>query len=132
MRGRKPSPTRELYDWIHRYGGAYAKMEPQASVGILYVHQQSLGRRTQQDEHASPQILTNCSHEGKTNEAMWLCHAAGWPAKIITPEELKRGVPAGMNAILFVGLNRFDKSWVWYAGLEAPLMKFTAGGGRIS
>ncbi|MHB0999200.1 MAG: LamG domain-containing protein [Armatimonadota bacterium] len=122
---------RELYDWIHRYGGAYAKMEPQASIGILYVHQQALARPVNQNENASEQDLQKCSHEGKTNEAFWLCHAAGWPAKIITPDELQRGLPAGMKAILLVGLNKFDDSWVWYAGLEKNLQQFVKSGGRI-
>ncbi|MDQ3814922.1 MAG: type II secretion system F family protein, partial [Armatimonadota bacterium] len=137
---------KELFDWIHKYGGAYAMTEPLPSIGILYVHQQALLRRTNQNAKASDEELFNGSHEGKTTEALFLCHAAGWPAKIVTPEELVRssgvsrvaggadgaGAPTtNVKAILLVGLNRFDDSWAWYEGLAPALQKFVQGGGRI-
>ncbi len=60
-----------------------------------------------------------------------MSHQAGWPAKIITPEELKRGLPPEMKAILLVGLNRFDQTWLWSEGIEGELKKFVAGGGKL-
>lgn len=122
---------KELYAWIHRYGGAYAMSEPEADIGVLYVHPQSLLRSVLGGENPDPDKLLHGSHEGKTTEALFLCGAAGWPARIITPEELKRGLNPGMKAILLVGLNQFDASWVWSEGLKDQLEKFVAGGGRI-
>ena len=122
---------KELYAWIHRYGGAYAMSEPEADIGILYVHPQSLLRSVLGGEDPDPDALLHGSQEGKTTEALFLCSAAGWPARIITPEELKRGLNPGMKAILLVGLNRFDSSWTWSDGLTEPLEQFVDGGGRI-
>ncbi|MDR1190336.1 MAG: LamG domain-containing protein [Verrucomicrobiales bacterium] len=117
---------KEWYAWMHRYGGAYAMSKPLAAIGILYVHPQSLLRGIVSDA----QILRG-SHEGKTTEALFLCHAAGWPARLITPDELQRGLDAGMKTILLVGLNQFDDSWVWHEGLADALKQFVNGGGQI-
>ena len=122
---------KELYAWIHRYGGAYAMSEPEADIGILYVHPQSLLRSIVGGDDPDPEALLHGSHEGKTTEALFLCHAAGWPARIMTPEELQRGLNPKMKAILLVGLNQFDDSWVWSEGLKDSLQKFVDGGGRI-
>ena len=121
---------KELYSWIHRYGGMYAQMKPLATVGIVYVHQQALGRRGDGSKDPSDDALYHGDHEGKTTEALFMCHAAGIPARIVTPEELLRG-NLDVKALLLVGLNRFDSSWVWYQGLEKPLQDFVAHGGRI-
>jgi hypothetical protein len=121
----------ELYTWIHRYGGVYAMTRPLATIGILYVHEQAISRPIFGDENLSPDRLYQGSHEGKTTEALFFCHAAGYPARIITPEEMKRGLPATMKAVLLVGLNRFDDSWVWHEGLEATLKGYVDKGGRL-
>ncbi len=122
---------KELFAWIHKYGGIYKGTQPLASVGVLYVHPQALLRRVNQDANANDDALLQGSHEGKTTEALWLCHAAGWPAKIVTPEELKRGLAPEMKVLLLAGLNRFDDSWLWSQGLETQLKAFVAGGGKI-
>ena len=122
---------RELYSWIHKYGGAYQDARPMASVGVLYVHPQAISRAVVQAENPKPDELYKGSHEGKTTEALFLCHQAGWPARIITPAELKRGLPPEMKAILLVSLNRFDQTWGWSDGMEGDLKKFVAGGGRF-
>jgi len=116
---------KELYAWIHRYGGMYAQMKPMATAGIVYVHEQAIGRRATDAKNNY-----TGSHEGKTTEALFMCHAAGIPAKLITPDELRRG-PLDVKVLLLTGLNRFDPSWVWYEGLEKPLADFVAGGGKI-
>lgn len=122
---------KELFAWIHKYGGVYKGTRPLASVGVLYVHPQALLRRANQDHNAPDDQILRASHEGKTTEALWLCHAAGWPAKIVTPEELKRGLAPETKVLLLTGLNRFDDSWVWSDGLETQLKAFIAGGGKI-
>ncbi|MDQ2732282.1 MAG: hypothetical protein M3Y56_11530, partial [Armatimonadota bacterium] len=144
----------ELHAWIHKYGGIYAGTKPQASIGILYVHDQAISRPILADPHDTR--VYSGSHEGKTTEALFLCHAAGWPARIITPEEMQRKfIPRPAQAmvngklvpfmgfsrgprgsfsrqvILLTGLNRFDNTWNWYAGLEPALRNFVDGGGRI-
>ncbi len=122
---------KELFSWIHKYGGVYKGTRPLASVGVLYVHPQALLRRANQDNNAPDDQILRASHEGKTTEAYWLCHAAGWPAKIVTPEELKRGLAPEMKVLLLTGLNRFDETWAWSDGLETQLKAFVAGGGKI-
>jgi len=114
----------EMNAWIHRFGGLYAMSEPSASIGVLYVEDQAISRPIKADERHG-------CHEGMVSEALFLAHAAGWPAKIITPQELRRGLPPGMHAVLLVGLNRFDDSWHWYDGLETELTAFVAAGGRL-
>jgi hypothetical protein len=121
----------ELFAWIHRYGGAYARTRPDASIGVLYVHPQSLLRNVNTDAKASDDAVLKGSHEGKTTEALFLCHAAGWPARIVTSDELKRGLPSGMKTVLLVGLNTLDDSWHWFDGLEADLKKFAGAGGQF-
>lgn len=115
---------KELFAWIHKYGGAYALSEPVPSVGVLYVHGQAVTRPSNAPDPRGP-------HEGKTTEALFLCHAAGWPAKIITPEEIRRGLPPSIKAIVLVGLPRLDDSWHWWDGLEGDLKRFVARGGRL-
>lgn len=115
---------KELFAWIHKFGGAYAQMRAAAPVGILYVQEQAQSRRCDAADPKGP-------HEGKTFEALFLCHAAGWPARIVTPAELKRGLPPEMKALLLVGLNEIDSTWRWHDGLEPALKEFAARGGRI-
>jgi hypothetical protein len=113
---------RDLFKWVHTYGGAYADTKPDAKIAILYVNAQAISRGVSDK---------NGSHEGKTTEALFLCHAAGWPAKIVTPEELKRGLDPGISALLLVGLNKIDNTWVWYQDLMDALNRFAARGGKI-
>ncbi|RTE08217.1 discoidin domain-containing protein [Paenibacillus whitsoniae] len=122
---------KELYAWIHRYGGAYAMANPTPTIGIMYVNDQALLRGNVGGDNPTDMQLLAGSHEGKVSEALFLAHAAGWPAKVITPEELKRGLPNSMKAILLVGLNQFDNSWSWSEGLASELQSFVDGGGRI-
>ena len=124
--GDKPGVVeayRETAQWVHKYGGAYALTEPAPTIGILFVHEQAVSRANRAG-YDGP-------HEGKTTEALFLCHAAGWPAKLITPEELKRGLPPSVKAILLTGLNKIDDSWRWHDGLTPDLQKFVQSGGRI-
>ena len=122
---------RDLWAWVHKYGGAYAMTKPTPTIGILYVNEQALMRPVVGGEHPSDDQLLHGSHEGKTFEALFLCHQAGWPAKIVTPEELKRGLPPSVKALLLVGLPKIDDTWHWYDGLSGPLSAFVAGGGRL-
>ena len=120
---------KELYAWIHTYGGAYAMSRPQAAIGVLYVHEQSLSRKDAGEKEEEKGV--EGAHEGKTTEALILCHAAGWPAKIVTPAELNRGLPEEMQALLLVGLNKIDDTWVWYETLGPALEAFLKRGGRV-
>lgn len=123
---------RELHDWIHRYAGVYAITEPEATIGVFYSHLQAVQRRTDEREDAPTEALLRGSHEGKVTEALWLCHAAGWSARVITYQEVMRGpLPAAMKAILLVGLDQPDRSWLWAPGLDQPLKQFLERGGRI-
>lgn len=118
---------RELHHWIHTYGGAFAMMEVLPTIGVLYVHEQAISRPI---GHSRP----DGSHEGKVTEALFVCHAAGYPAAVVTPEELLRDAcrsRSTMKVLLLVGLNRFDNTWVWHEGLRQPLEDFLARGGRI-
>lgn len=126
---------KELYQWIHMYGGAYAMTEPEPSIGILYVNEQALLRAGYAPDNAgsapTEQGLLNASHEGKVTEALFMTHAAGWPSKVITPEELKRGLPSSVKTILLTGLNQYDDSWHWYDGITAELAAFVDNGGIV-
>lgn len=126
---------KELYQWIHKYGGTYAMTEPTPSIGILYVNDQALLRAGYAPETAYAQPteegLLSSSHEGKVTEALVMTHAAGWPSKVITPEELKRGLPSSIKTILLTGLNTYDDSWHWYDGIAAELQNFVDQGGVI-
>src|SRR5207248_651033 len=63
---------------------------------------------------------------------LFFCHAAGWPARVITHQEILRGpLPSSMKAILLVGLEDADATWHWGTGLEPNLQKFLDRGGRI-
>jgi len=122
---------KELYGFLKSRGGAFNRTRPDAQIGVMYVNEQALLRKPNQEGSPSDQALFDGSHEGKTTEALILCHAAGFPAKIITPEELKRGLTPSMKSILLVGLNREDDTWLWSNGIEANLSNFIAGGGKI-
>ncbi len=122
----------EMNAWMRKYGGVYARTEPQPVIGILYGHLQTVLRRVLAREGASAEELLQGSHEGKVTEALFLCHAAGWPARVITYQELTRGpLPPSMRAILLTGLDQPDATWTWGPGLDQPLQHFLAGGGRI-
>lgn len=126
---------KELYQWIHKYGGTYAMTEPEPSIGILYVNDQALLRAGYAPDNGggapTEQGLLNASHEGKVTEALFMTHAAGWPSKVITPEELKRGLPSSVKTILLTGLNQYDDSWHWYDGITSELAAFVDNGGTI-
>ena len=123
---------RELHEWIHQYGGVYAMTEPEPVIGVFYSHLACVQRRMNTDEDAPPDALARGSHEGKVTEALWLCHAAGWPARVITYQEVMRGpLPASMKAIVLAGLDQPDETWSWGPGLETALNQFLARGGRI-
>ncbi|MHA3774033.1 hypothetical protein ACXR0O_21100 [Verrucomicrobiota bacterium sgz303538] len=123
---------REMHDWIHRYGGVFARTEPLAPIGIFYGHHQAVQRPVVTGENPPDELLYNGSHEGKVAEALFLCHAAGWPARVITYQEIRREpLPPSMKAILLVGLDQPDASWHWAQGLEEPLQQFLKRGGRI-
>lgn len=107
---------KEIHEWAHRMGGIYGTTEPIPTVGILYVHEQAMQQP---------------SHRGRTLEAMFLCHAAGYPARIITPQELSRGLPESMKVVLLVGLERVSDNWIWHANLEDALRGYIERGGRI-
>ncbi len=122
----------EMNAWMRKFGGVYARTEPQATIGIFYGQLQAVQRRVLTAENASAQELLRGSHEGKVAEALFFCHAAGWPARVITYQEIFRGpLPGSMKTILLVGLDQPDASWNWGTGLEPPLQKFLDRGGRI-
>lgn len=122
----------EMNAWMHKYGGVYAHTEPDATIGIFYGHLQAVQRRVLTGESPSEDTLLHGSHEGKVAEALFICHAAGWPARVITYQELLRGpLPSNMKAILLVGLDQADASWSWGSGLDPTLQKFIDRGGRI-
>ena len=123
---------RELHAWIHKYGGVYARTVPDATIGIFYGHQQAVLRPVVMGENADAAALLDGSLEGKVTEALFLCHAAGWPARVVTYQELARGpLPRSMQALLVVGAEPPDASWHWAPGLEPMLTQFIAAGGRI-
>jgi hypothetical protein len=122
----------EMNAWMHKYGGVYARTEPLATIGVFYGHLEAVQRRVVAGENPGEDELLHGSHEGKVTEALFICHAAGWPAKVITYQELLRGpLPGSMKAILLVGLNQADESWNWAEGLGPTLQKFVDRGGRI-
>ncbi len=122
----------ELYAWMHRYGGVYARTEPTPTIGIFYGHHQAVQRRVVTGANPAEEALYEGSHEGKVTEALFFCHAAGWPARVITYQEVMRGpLPKSMQAILLVGLGQADASSDWSLGLGAPLQQFLDRGGRI-
>ncbi len=129
---------KRINQWVHRMGGAYVGAQPLATVGILYVHEQALMRRKPDDKargegvdrYGSIATITG-PHEGKTTEALLLAMAAGFNARIITPAELRRGLPTSMKVILLTGLPAGDESWSWHQGLEPALQQFIQQGGRV-
>lgn len=122
----------EMNSWIRKYGGVYARTEPAPVIGIFYGHHQAVQRRILLGENPTPEQLLAGSHEGKVVEALFICHAAGWPARVITFQEIMRGpLPASMKAIVLVGLDQPDDSWSWSVGLEPALNQFIGRGGRI-
>jgi hypothetical protein len=123
---------KEMYAWIRKYGGVYARTEPAPVIGIFYGHLQTVQRRVVRGENPPIETLLRGSHEGKVAEALFLCHAAGWPARVITFQEMMRApLPASMKAIVLVGLDAPDDTWVWSQGLEPALRQFIERGGRI-
>jgi hypothetical protein len=123
---------REMHAWIHRYGGVYARTEPLPTIGVFYGHQESLQRGVLTAPNPPGDAAYTGSHEGKTTEALFLCHAAGWPARIVShPEILRAPLPASMQVLLLVGLRTDDTKVPWGAELKAQLEKFLARGGRI-
>ncbi len=122
----------ELFAWMRKYGGVYARTEPEPVIGIFFGQLQAVQRRVLTGENPPEAALFDGSHEGKVTEALFLCHAAGWPARVITYQELMRDpLPDSMRALLLVGLDEADKSWTWAPGLAAPLQRFLDHGGRI-
>ena len=122
----------EMNAWMRKYGGVYARTEPQPVIGIFYGHLQAVQRRIVMGENATAEQLLAGSHEGKVTEALFLCHAAGWPARVITYQEVMRGpLPPSMKAILLTGLDQPDATWTWGPGLDKPLQQFLDRGGRI-
>lgn len=123
---------KEFYTLVRKFAGVFARAEPDAVVGIFYSYHQALQRRILTAQDAPSDKLLEGSHEGKVTEALFLCHAAGWPARVITYQEIMRGpLPISMKAILLVGLDQPDETWDWARGLEAPLQQFIQRGGRI-
>lgn len=132
--GEQASPQtcadeQELWTWVHRTSGAYGGTHPQVPIGILYRNEQAISRPITDGNKAAESLRG--SHEGKATEALILCQLAGWPARLVTIEELKRGLPADMKTLLCVGLNRFDDTWLWSDGAETPLKTFAAAGGKF-
>jgi hypothetical protein len=122
----------EMNAWIHRHGPVFASTQPEAPVGIFYGYLQAVQRRANPNSNATPEELLHGSHEGKVTEALWMCHAAGWPARVITYQELMRGaLPQSMKVLLLVGLDESDKTWAWGPGLDPMLRQFVERGGRI-
>ncbi|MGB8165972.1 MAG: hypothetical protein WCF18_00670 [Chthoniobacteraceae bacterium] len=122
----------EMNTWIRKYGGVYARTEPAPVIGVFYGHHQAAARRILLGANPTPEQLLAGSHEGKVVEALFICHAAGWPARVITFQEIMRGpLPASMKSILLVGLDQPDDSWSWSVGLEPALKQFLGRGGRI-
>ena len=120
----------KLWSWVHRVSGAYAGTKLEAPIGIVFSHEQAISRQLISDWN-SPQALLAGPQEGKAVEALFICHLAGIPARLVTTDEVKRGLPADMQALLLVGLNRFDATWLWSDGLEPSLTAFTKRGGRL-
>ncbi len=104
MRPEAATTQGQLNAWMERYGGAYAAMLPEAPIGIF------AGER-----------------DAVATEALWLCHAAGWPARLVTYQEIARApLPPSMHALIFT--TRDDAA---RATLEPMLKHFTERGGRI-
>jgi hypothetical protein len=123
---------KEFYSWVRKYGGVYSMMEPESTIGVFFGHHQAVLRGVVAGEAPPESQLYSGSHEGKVTEALFLCHAAGWPARVITYQEMMRGpLPDTMKAILLVGLHQPDRSWHWAPGLAPALQQFVARGGRI-
>jgi hypothetical protein len=123
---------KEMNSWMRKFGGVYARTEPAPVIGVFYGHLQAVQRRTLTGDNPTAEQLLRGSHEGKVTEALFLCHAAGWPARVITFQEIMRGpLPASMKAIVLVGLDQPDDSWNGLQGLDAALKQFVERGGRI-
>ena len=123
---------KEMALWMRKYGGVYAATKPLATIGIFYSHHQALQRRVVTGPEPKADAPYAGSHEGRVTEALFLCHAAGWPARVITYQEVARGpLPESMKAILLVGLDQADETWSWGPGLEPRLQEFLDRGGRI-
>ncbi|HEY3898447.1 MAG TPA: hypothetical protein VGM54_07530 [Chthoniobacter sp.] len=122
----------EMNAWMHKFGGVYARTQPEPTIGVFYGYTEAVQRRVLLGEQPPEEELLRGSQEGKVVEALFICQAAGWPARVITHQELLRGpLPASMKAILLVGLDQPDATRSWSAGLEPMLQKFLDRGGRI-
>jgi hypothetical protein len=122
----------EMNAWMRRYGAVYARTEPQPVIGIFYGQHQAVQRRVLSGVNPPDDAVYAGSHEGKVTEALFFCHAAGLPARVITYQEVMRGpLPVSIKAILLVGLEQADPSWNWAPGLDRPLSQFVEQGGRI-
>ena len=122
----------EMNAWMHKFGGVYARTQPEPTIGIFYGYTEAVQRRVLLGEQPPEEELLRGSQEGKVVEALFICQAAGWPARVITHQEILRGpLPASMKAILLVGLDQPDSTRNWSAGLEPMLQKFLDRGGRI-
>src|SRR4030095_8363453 len=103
----------EMHAWMRKFGGVYAATKPLANIGVVYSHHQALQRRIVTGGAPTPEKLHAGSHEGKVTEALFLCHAAGWPARVITYQEVMRGpLPDSMQTVLLVGLGAGGVTWV--------------------
>ena len=125
---------REMNAWMHRFGGVYARTEPLATIGVFY--RAARGGAAQRAHRGRIRPARRCyhgSHEGKVTEALFLCHAAGWPARIITYP----GDPARPAAALDEGAScssacaRMKRASPGARELKPLLEKFLARGGRI-
>jgi hypothetical protein len=123
---------REMAELIRQYGPIFAATEPEATIGVFFGFDQAILHPVNIDPAAPLEQLLRGSHEGKVTETLWLCHAAGLPARIVTYQELMRGpLPTSMKALLLVGLERPDDTWFWGKGLDAAFQQFLNRGGRI-
>jgi hypothetical protein len=123
---------REMADLIAEYGAVFSAAEPDATIGVFFGFDQAILRPVNTDPNAPLEQLLRGSHEGKVTEALWLCQAAGLPARVVTYQELMRGpLPVSMKALLLVGLERPDDTWFWAKGLEPALQQFLNRGGKI-
>ncbi len=124
LRRRQMAGYKAATEWAHVFGGSYANMKSAATVGIVYSDDQAVSRHINNKDPEGP-------HEGKTVEALILCHMAGWPARLVTTDEIKRGLDPQIKALFLVGLNRIDNTWVWHEDLKEELQAFVKNGGRV-
>lgn len=138
---------REQFQWSRAMGGFYSLARPLARVGIVYSTMQALLRPSISQDPLEPWQLAGGSHEGKVTEALFTTHAAGWSARVVTPDEIaQRGADLlredGIETLLLVGLDSAGTYWggfLWFrddegAGGEAvgrAVEAFVAAGGGV-